>query len=317
MAALVCTSRDFCLHMDSFQFPAAAMSFNDLERGQGVPDEPLRVHTLRNHESASSVESTEFMHLTEQVGLHIFRINANVSTLEKLDRQLRNASDMGQKKADEMMKQFAELCEQTRSIVKDASEDVKALSLFSVNGSNGGRRSSPSRLLQGKLQNDFQEALFAFQKIQKAGIRKEKVALAQAKRRGSGAPAEEAEGQEQTEGAPVEQLQTQLPKSRLSQEELEFQESLIAEREAEIREIEQGVQELNEIFRDLGHMVQEQGGMIDNIEYNIGTIASNAEGADRELLQAHTYQRRAGRRALCLTIIIAFVVAIVLLALLA
>lgn len=44
--------------------------------------------------------------------------------------------------------------------------------------------------------------------------------------------------------------------------EIEFQETLIAERENEIREIESGIHELNEIFRDLGHIVQEQGGMI-------------------------------------------------------
>lgn len=44
--------------------------------------------------------------------------------------------------------------------------------------------------------------------------------------------------------------------------EIEFQETLIAERETEIREIESGIHELNEIFRDLGHIVQEQGGMI-------------------------------------------------------
>lgn len=89
---------------------------------------------------------------------------------------------------------------------------------------------------------------------------------------------------------------------------------MIAEREAEIREIESGVQELNEIFRDLGHIVQEQGDMIDNIEYNITSIASNTESADRELLSAHAYQRRAGRRMLCLTLIVGFVIAIVILA---
>lgn len=60
-----------------------------------------------------------------------------------------------------------------------------------------------------------------------------------------------------------EQAQAQVQKpTGPSQAELEFQESLIAEREAEITEIEQGIHELNEIFRDLGHIVQEQGGMV-------------------------------------------------------
>ena len=49
---------------------------------------------------------------------------------------------------------------------------------------------------------------------------------------------------------------------RVTPQELEFQETLIAEREAEIREIESGIHELNDIFRDLGTIVSEQGGLI-------------------------------------------------------
>ena len=44
--------------------------------------------------------------------------------------------------------------------------------------------------------------------------------------------------------------------------EIEYNESLIAEREGEIREIEQGINELNEIFRDLGTLVTEQQSML-------------------------------------------------------
>jgi hypothetical protein len=50
--------------------------------------------------------------------------------------------------------------------------------------------------------------------------------------------------------------------NRVSPQELEFQETLIAEREAEIREIESGIHELNDIFRDLGTIVEQQGGLV-------------------------------------------------------
>ena len=49
---------------------------------------------------------------------------------------------------------------------------------------------------------------------------------------------------------------------QLSPHELAYQESLIQEREAEIREIESGIHELHDIFRDLGTLVNEQGGML-------------------------------------------------------
>ena len=195
-----------------------------------------------------------------------------------------------------------DLSEQTRGIVKDATDDIKALSLFPVRTA-GSAGSSPAGLLQSKLQRDFQQALVAFQAIQKSGVRKEKEALAYVKSQSDEPEAEQ-----------VGALQAQEQVPRVSHAELEYQEALIAEREAEIREIEAGVQELNEIFRDLSHIVQEQGGMIDNIEYNITNISTNAQGADRELLQAHDYQRRAGRRSACLMIIVAFVVFVVLLA---
>ena len=289
------------------------MSFNDLEQGRLVPDEPRHQLSEDSGHEASRVESQAFMHLTEQVGLHVFRINANVATLEKLDADLRKATDGDQSKTDKIMKHFADLCEQTRNIVKEATEDVKSFSRFPVGGTGGAvRRTSPSRLMQVKLQHDFQDALAAFQKIQKSGIRKEKVALAHAKQRGNEANSLETQSENQPQLQ--EQQQTQVHVSRLTNEEIEFQESIIAEREAEIREIEQGVQELNEIFRDLSHIVQEQGGMIDNIEYNIGNISTSAQGADRELLRANTYQRRAKHRGLCLTMIVAMVVALVLVA---
>ena len=60
----------------------------------------------------------------------------------------------------------------------------------------------------------------------------------------------------------VEQRQAQIFQTQLSPAELAYQESLIQEREAEIREIETGIHELHEIFRDLGTIVLEQGEMI-------------------------------------------------------
>ena len=133
------------------------------------------------------------------------------------------------------------------------------------------------------------------------------------------------------------QRQAQILQTQLSPQELAFQESMIQEREAEIREIESGIHELHEIFRDLGTLVQEQGGMlgessllvrrrtaismhranvvaIDNIESNISSIAVDTAGAAEELTTAHEYQRRAGKRALCLMLVLVVVVCVVLLA---
>ena len=52
----------------------------------------------------------------------------------------------------------------------------------------------------------------------------------------------------------------------------------------------------------------------DNIESNISSIAVDTAGAAEELTTAHEYQRKAGRRALCLMMVLVIVIAVVLLA---
>ncbi|PWN46770.1 t-SNARE, partial [Violaceomyces palustris] len=223
-----------------------------------------------------------------------------------------------------------DLTETTRELIKDGTDDIKALSTFPLPPATESNRSrlSAARLTQSKLQKDFQSAALSFQRVQKESVKKSKEALEseRAKERErqarssnsalAGSPLVELDSSSTTAQSSTNlqhQLQS-LKQSGPTQAELEYQESLIASREAEIREIESGVQELNEIFRDLGNIVQEQGGMIDNIEFNVTSIATNTEGAERELVVAHEYQRKAGRRAACLLLVVGFVIAIVLVA---
>jgi t-SNARE complex subunit (syntaxin) len=51
--------------------------------------------------------------------------------------------------------------------------------------------------------------------------------------------------------------------------------------------------------------------MIDNIESNISNIAVDTNSAADELTTAHAYQRKAGRRAACLMIVLVVVVCVV------
>lgn len=95
---------------------------------------------------------------------------------------------------------------------------------------------------------------------------------------------------------------------------MDFQDSLIVEREAEIRNIEQGVTELNELFRDVAYIVNEQGEQLDTIAANVDNTRSDTRGADLELRSAARYQRNARSKMCILLIILAIIVTIVLLA---
>lgn len=99
-----------------------------------------------------------------------------------------------------------------------------------------------------------------------------------------------------------------------SQDEVDFQDSLIVEREAEIRNIEQGVTELNELFRDVAHIVNEQGEMLDTIHENVENTRTDTRGADLELRSAARYQRNARSKACCLLLILAVILTVIILA---
>jgi t-SNARE complex subunit (syntaxin) len=52
----------------------------------------------------------------------------------------------------------------------------------------------------------------------------------------------------------------------------------------------------------------------DNIESNIASVETDTREADRELVTAADYQRKAGRRAACLMIVMIVVICVVLIA---
>lgn len=122
---------------------------------------------------------------------------------------------------------------------------------------------------------------------------------------------------EQASGENDVQLQEQLLEEQhrmANQGEVDFQESLIIERETEIRNIEQSVGELNELFRDVAHIVTEQGGQLDIISENVQNVTQDTRGANVELRSASRYQKNARNRACCLFVILAVILAIIVLA---
>lgn len=125
------------------------------------------------------------------------------------------------------------------------------------------------------------------------------------------------DGEQAPGDAESQQQQQQLleEQSRLAnQGEVDFQETLIIEREAEIRNIEQSVGELNELFRDVAHIVHEQGGQLDIVSENVQNVGQDTRGANTELRSAHRYQKNARNKACCLLVILAVILAIIVLA---
>ena len=165
---------------------------------------------------------------------------------------------------------------------------------------------------QQKLSREFQASGTEFQSIQRLALEKQRASATAARTalesNDSSAPYSHSPSQQQS------QLQEQDQLRLASQDEVDFQDSLIVERESEIRNIEQSVGELNELFRDVAHIVHEQGGQLDTIAGNVQNVATDTRHADLELRSANRYQKSARGKACCLLVILAIVLTIIVLA---
>ncbi|SJL03917.1 related to syntaxin 12 [Armillaria ostoyae] len=263
------------------------MSFQDIESGYST-----------NPSSSGPISSDDaaFMSLQSSLSLQVFKINANIQDIRKLIEQLGTPRD-----SNVLRKRLHDLTESTQSMVKRGSEDLKKLAVL-----QGGLPHQHASLQ--KTSRDFQLSLSSFQHAQRASAERQRTVVEDVRM-----AVEDDHGDHDHQ---PDQHQSLLLQSRLSPHELAYQESLIQERENDIREIESGIHELAEIYRDLGTIVGEQGEMLDNIEANISSVALDTSRASEELTTAAHYQRKAGKRAACLMIVLTVVTAIVLLAVL-
>ncbi|KAL6854156.1 t-snare, syntaxin [Trichoderma novae-zelandiae] len=191
--------------------------------------------------------------------------------------------------------------EKSREICKDIGDGVKKLQTWDD-------LTKQQKYEQTKVSSDFQTALQEFQGLQRKALEKERASITAAR---------EAQASEITGAGGEEQLQLQQQQqlSQLApQDEVDFQEALIIEREEEIRNIEQGVGDLNVLFKQVAQIVTEQGQQLITISDTVENIHESTRGADVETRQAARYQKAARNKGCCLLLIVAVILTIVLLA---
>lgn len=165
---------------------------------------------------------------------------------------------------------------------------------------------------QGKLNQEFRASLTEFQVLQRQAIEKQRASATAAR---TALEQEEANSGSSPTAGGQQQLQQQQQEPRLAeQSEVDFQETLIIERESEIRNIEQSVGELNELFRDVAHMVHEQGQSLDIISDNVTQTRDDTRNADQQLRTASRHQKSARGKACCLLLILVVVLTVIIVA---
>jgi len=98
--------------------------------------------------------------------------------------------------------------------------------------------------------------------------------------------------------------------------ERDFQDSIIHQRDEEIKVIQQQMRDVNVIYKDIANLVQYQGEMFDNIMLNISEAGKNVNVAVEKVDQAKKYSNKSRRKlcflAICITIVVAGAVIVVI-----
>lgn len=282
------------------------MSFDRLPALESQPT------TTRRRDDPQYRDDPEFSQLAERTSTRLFELTSNVSRLSNQIALLGTKRD-----TERVRERVHDLLEETREGFKEVGEGIKRAQAWEDLNVSGPFHDAacPSVLIElaqpsqryttQKLSREFSAALSEFQVVQRRALEKE---------RASKAALEESAAAKSPSGDAQQQTQLMEEPRLAQQDEVDYQENLIIEREGEIRQIEQSVGELNELFRDVAHIVREQGDMIDTIDHNVENTLQDTRGADVELRSASRYQKAARNKACCLLLILAIVLIIVILA---
>ncbi|KAL7787755.1 t-snare, syntaxin [Trichoderma ceciliae] len=232
-----------------------------------------------------------------------YELKNKLQSLLSNNRKLANdVNVLGTKKdTPRLRERVHDTMEKSREVCKEIGHGVKKLQTWDD-------LTKQQKYEQTKVSSDFQTALQEFQGLQRRALEKERASVTAAR---------EAQASEITGAAGEEQLQLQQQQqlSQLApQDEVDFQEALIIEREEEIRNIEQGVGDLNVLFKQVAQIVTEQGQQLVTISDTVENIHESTRGADVETRQAARYQKAARNKGCCLLLILAVILTIVLLA---
>ncbi|KAL8897778.1 MAG: hypothetical protein Q9207_007032 [Kuettlingeria erythrocarpa] len=256
--------------------------------------------TMRRGDDAEYRDDPEFSQFTEELSVKLFRLTSNIARLSQQINLLGT-----KRETDRVRERVNDLLDEARTGFKEAGEGVKKLTAWEdLNPSQ--------RYTQQKLSREFQASGTEFQSLQRTAIEKQRASASAARTAVESGDSTSAspygDGQQQAQAQEQEQLRL------ASQDEVDFQESLIIERESEIRNIEQSVGELNELFRDVAHIVREQGDQINTIDANVENVRGDTRQADVELRSASRYQKASRNKACCLLLILGVVLVIIILA---
>ncbi|KAI1347760.1 t-SNARE [Xylaria sp. FL0043] len=255
----------------------------------------------RRSNNGAYSDDPEFTRLSQDLMNQLFHLNGDISKLRT------DISLLGTKRDNPRLRErVSSVLEESTGKFKDVGEGVKKVQAW-------GDVTPTQKYSQQKLSREFKAALAEFQSLQRTALEKQRASVSAAK---TALDQDSSAGDAGASGQHGEQLQLQQQEQAhlAPQDEVDFQDALITEREEEIRHIEEGVSDLNVLFQQVAQIVSEQGEQLQTIENNAVNVRDDTRGADYELRSAARYQKSARSKACCLLLVLAVIMTIVLLA---
>ncbi|RYP51741.1 hypothetical protein DL768_002964 [Monosporascus sp. mg162] len=275
------------------------MSFDQLSSIESGRRRPA----TNNSNNGGYADDPEFSRLSQDLMNKLFHLQGNVSKLRS------EISLLGTRRDNPRLRERVHtLLEESTDQFKDVGEGVKKVQTWDD-------VTPTQKYSQQKISREFKAALAEFQTLQRTALDKQRASVSAAKAALDSAESPSSADPFATGEQQHRQLQVQQEQIHLApQDEVDFQEALITEREEEIRQIEEGVGDLNVLFQQVAQIVSEQGEQLQTIEDNAINVRDDVRGADYELRSAARYQKNARSKACCLLLILAVILTIVLLA---
>lgn len=251
----------------------------------------------------------------------LYDVSTKINTVQKLLNRQKT-----RKNEHQIDHRIISLVDETTGLIKTAKAELQLILEW-----NTKFLTKQQELAQERLNREFNQLLKQFQAQQREFAELQRTVLIAAKkdiatsasRRGSSnivtsenTPLLETESNTTNNDGNYESLQQQQEQilDVVQQEDIDFQQSLIQEREQEIQNIQEGISEINAIFKDLGTLVTQQGEQIDSFEDNITDMSANTRNAVDELVTANEYQRKKRNMSMCVLFVLLTVLAVILLA---
>jgi len=167
------------------------------------------------------------------------------------------------------------------------------------------------RIRYMKLKSNLEVALKQFGSISMLALSSAKTAAEEAGRNRKSQSRDE-----QEEEQAMESVQEQIASDELvlAASELQFNDELLAEREADIKGIQRDMEGIKTLYKELAIHVNTQGEDLDMIETNVITAVSNTERAREQIEVSENSARRKNKQYCCIfiSILVALVVFIMI-----